>query len=184
MDAQANQMINSLFAKLKQAETQSGPREAEAEAQIRDALAAQPNAPYYMAQAILVQEHALNSLNQRVQELEQALAQRPASGGGFLGGLFGAGNQTPAAPQRQAAPAAQNAPFRNAPSGSFLGGAMQTAMGVAGGVLLANAIGDMFAGDVAEAATVVESLPEEAAAELDAAASDWDADMGMGEDEF
>ena len=36
--------------------------------------------------------------------------------------------------------------------GGFLAGAAQTAMGVAGGVLLANAIGGMFGADEAQAA--------------------------------
>ena len=50
-----------------------------------------------MAQAIVVQEHALNAANARIQELE-ALA-RPA-GGGFLGSIFGGA----ARPQPSATP--------------------------------------------------------------------------------
>jgi hypothetical protein len=182
MQQQEKQMIDELFGKLKQAEAQTGAREASAESYIRDAVAAQPGAPYYMAQAILVQEHALNNLNQRVQELEQELTKRPAGGGGFLGGLFGAGNSNTAAAGRSPATAANPGPFQNARQGSFLGGAMQTAMGVAGGMLLANAMVGMFAGDTAEAATAAtdETPPEQPAAETEDSGG-W-GDVGMDDD--
>jgi hypothetical protein len=79
----------------------------------------------------------------------------PAAGGGFFGGLFG-GRPAPqpaaAAPYQQAyAPAPQYPAGYNPgmfqPSGSgFLGGALRTAAGVAGGVLAADAIASMFSG--------------------------------------
>ena len=181
MDQQAKHMINDLFGKLKQAEEQSGPRDADAEVVIREALAEQPSAPYYMAQAILVQEHALKNLNQRVQELEQELAKRPASGGGFLGGLFGAGDSTP--PARQPATAANAGPFQNARQGSFLGGAMQTAVGVAGGMLLANAVAGAFASDPAQAAPADEPAPEDPAGTSEDDTG-WGSDFGMDDEEF
>jgi hypothetical protein len=181
MEQQEKQMIDGLFSKLKQAEAQTGPREAGAENYIRDAVGAQPEAPYYMAQAILVQEHALNNLNQRVQELEQELSKRPAGGGGFLGGLFGAGNGNTAAATRSPATATGPGPFQNARQGSFLGGAMQTAMGVAGGMLLANAMVGMFAGDTAEAAVPAEEpMSEEPAPEAEDS-SGW-GDFGTDDD--
>ena len=191
MDNQTQQVLNGLFQKLGQAEAQSGPREPAAEALIRDAVAAQPGAPYYMAQTILVQEQALESLNQRVQELEQAQAaqasQAPAQGGGFLGGLFGGGRKSaaPPPPSQAAYPpgGATGQAMRQAPQGSFLGGAMQTAMGVAGGVMLANAVTGMFAGDEAQAAEA-EPAPEEPAAADEAPADDWGMDAGGFDDEF
>jgi hypothetical protein len=99
MESNEKQIIDNLFSRLQQAEAQSGPRDTAAETLIRQAVDRQPAAPYYMAQAILVQEQALQNLNHRVQELEQELAQRPA-GGGFLAGLFGGGNKaaTPVPP--------------------------------------------------------------------------------------
>lgn len=161
MDTQAKTMIDDLFGKLAQAEQQTGPRDGDAEALIGDALSKQPNAPYYMAQTILVQEHALNELNRKVEELQQQHNERPAGGGGFLGGLFGGGKTAPA--QRSAAagrqPPPSAAPFRNAPQGSFLGGAMQTALGVAGGVMLASAVTGMFADDAAAAEPAAEEPP-------------------------
>ncbi|MFH3575363.1 hypothetical protein WAI05_23740, partial [Acinetobacter baumannii] len=38
---------------------------------------------------------------QRVQELERQLAERPAGGGGFLSGLFGGQSSAPAAPAQR-----------------------------------------------------------------------------------
>ena len=78
MDGNERQVIDELFGKLRQLDQQAPQRDAEAEAHIRQQVAAMPAAPYYMAQAILVQE------------LERAATERPAAGG-FLGGLFGGG---------------------------------------------------------------------------------------------
>ena len=188
MEQQEKQMISELFNKLKQAQDQSGPRDANADQLIREAVAAQPSAPYYMTQAILVQEHALKNMNERVQQLEQELTKRPASGGGFLGGLFGAGDNAPARPP---ATAPNAGPFQNARQGSFLGNAMQAAVGVAGGMLLANALTGMFAGDTAEAAPAEnepapaenEPAPEEGATGTQEDNSDWGSDENM-DDEF
>jgi Uncharacterized protein conserved in bacteria (DUF2076) len=73
-----------------QVQGQAPPRNAEAEAHIRQQVNGLPTARYYMAQAILVQEQALANMQTRVQELERQLADRPASGG-FLSGLFSGG---------------------------------------------------------------------------------------------
>ncbi|MCB1715268.1 MAG: hypothetical protein KDK05_09045, partial [Candidatus Competibacteraceae bacterium] len=73
--------------------------------------------------------------------------------------------------------------FRNAPQGSFLGGAMQTAMGVAGGVMLANAVTGMFA-DEAEAAPAPaeEPAPEEDPGMAMDGGDDWGSDMDFDDD--
>jgi hypothetical protein len=86
LDQKERQVIDELFGKLQQLDRQSPQRDAEAEEHIRRQVATLPAAPYYMAQAILVQEQALGTLQSRVQELERDAAARPA-GGGFLGGL-------------------------------------------------------------------------------------------------
>lgn len=161
MDNNDRQAIDGLFGKLSNVERQAGPRDDEAEALIRDRVAAQPAAPYFMAQTIVVQDQALNAAQQRIDELEQQLATRPAASGGLFSGLFG-GN-APAAPR-----AMPNRPHASANAGpwgqqsegighaqrggGFLAGAAQTAMGVAGGVLLGNAIAGMFSGNEANAA--------------------------------
>ncbi|NPY63264.1 DUF2076 domain-containing protein, partial [Pseudomonas aeruginosa] len=94
MKSDEKTLIDGLFSRLREAEGQSAPRDAEAEAQINQHLVRQPAAPYYMAQVVLIQEAALKRLDQRVKELEAQVAQlqqsRPSSGG-FLSGLFGGG---------------------------------------------------------------------------------------------
>lgn len=160
MQSEEQKLIESLFSRLKQAETQSGPRDAAAERLIQQQLQQQPGAPYYMAQAILIQEAAMKQLNNRVNELEAKLAQQQQpqqSSGGFLSGLFGGGRQQQAQPQQSSpwgnAPQQQqqwnNAPQQPAPAApsatrGFLGGALQTAVGVAGGVVMADMLTSLF----------------------------------------
>jgi len=163
MDQNERQIIDELFGKLRQAEAQSGPRDTQAETYIREQVGRQPAAPYLMAQAIVMQEQALAASQARIQELEEQLRTRPAAGGGgFLSGLFGGGApqpQPPAPPANspwgtQRGPAqvgdprlaAYSNPQQQRSGGGFLAGAMQTAMGVAGGVLIGNALADMFSG--------------------------------------
>lgn len=181
MDGREQEIIDGLFGKLQTVEGKSGPRDEAAQAHINAYLSRQPNAPYYMAQALIAQEHALNNLQARIQKLEQENAQRPASGGGgFLSGLFGGGDasgkpQAPVAPPPSYQPSAGSGPWGRQPGygqsqgrfgggfgggygrgvggGGFLAGAAQTAMGVAGGMLVVNALESAFSsGDAAAAA--------------------------------
>ena len=176
MDQNERRVIDDLFAKLREAEDRSGPRDPEAEALIRRHAADQPAAPYYMAQAIVVQEQALANLQARTEDLERRLAERPA-GGGFLAGLFGGGAaaSAPARHGQQAVPY----PHRHHAGGGFLGGALQTAMGVAGGMLVANALTSAFAPD--EAAAAEEPAPEDVE---DTGAFEDMGDASFGDEEF
>jgi uncharacterized protein len=174
MDATERQVIDELFGKVRQAEGQTAPRDAEAEAHIRRHVEAQPAAPYYMAQAIVIQEQALAAAQARIEQLERQISERPA--GGFLGSLFGGGTRpAPAQPSRAAGWDARVAAYANPHhrrGSGFLGGAMQTALGVAGGVLLGSAIAGMLAPDAAAAAEpAAEDVPE-------------DMDMGGMDEEF
>jgi hypothetical protein len=150
MHSQDRQAIDGLFSRLGEAERHAGPRDPGADAYIRDHVGRQPNAPYFMAQTIVVQEQALEQAQRRIEELER----RAPAGGGLLSGLFGGGQRQPPARQpdvRGAMPMApQMAPGQQ--GGGFLAGAAQTAMGVAGGVLLGNMIGGMFGSSEAKAA--------------------------------
>lgn len=91
-------VISDLFSRIQQAEAGSGPRDAEAERLIQECIAKQPSAPYYMAQAMLVQEAAIKRLNDQVNALQQQVTQLQSqprqSSGGFLAGLFGGGSET------------------------------------------------------------------------------------------
>ncbi len=164
MQSEEQKLIDGLFSRLQQAESQTGPRDPAAEQLIKNHLQNQPAAAYYMSQALLIQEAALKKLNDRISELEARIQQQQQqqpqqSSGGFLAGLFGGGNSQPRQPESQPSSAwgnpqqPQQAPQQQptysappaAPRGTgFLGGALQTAAGVAGGVVLADMLTSMF----------------------------------------
>ena len=217
MKSDEKTLIDGLFSRLREAEGQSAPRDAEAEAQINQHLVRQPAAPYYMAQVVLIQEAALKRLDQRVKELEAQVAQlqqsRPSSGG-FLSGLFGGGARDEPAPsqsgarragarrvspirRRRPATCARYGARRGAPSraSGFLGGALQTAAGVAGGMLVADLLTGMFRhSQPQEIVEVIQDVPVD---NLDAsqfadpepaperfADSDYPADGGFADGDF
>lgn len=182
MQSEEQRLIEGLFSRLQQAESATAPRDAEAERVIQACVSKQPSAPYYMAQAMIIQEAALTKLNQQVQAQQQQIAQlqdqaknaRPQSTG-FLAGLFGGGaasqpqqsapqnnagsqpipgtggwDNRPQQSNQQQQPYQQAAPQQSAPQQStpqqpgFLGSALRTAAGVAGGVVLAEMLTGMF----------------------------------------
>ena len=136
---QDQQAIDGLFDRIEEVARNSPPRDGDAEALIQQRLREYPPAPYYMAQTILVQEQALRQAQERIEQLEAS--QRPS--GGFLGGLFGGDEE----PQRRRG--RSRGPWdrqQEGQGGGFLAGAAQTAMGVAGGMLLGSAIAGMLSG--------------------------------------
>ncbi|MCQ4348695.1 DUF2076 domain-containing protein [Pseudomonas stutzeri] len=213
MHAEEKNLIDGLFTRLRDVEGQAAPREAQAEALINEHIARQPAAPYYMAQAIIVQENAIQQLDARIKELEAQIeslqrvqSQPQQSSGGFLAGLFGGRSQPQPQAQVQPQPGAQSGRSgwqepagasrfgqqpgfaqqsafgqRGAPAqgGGFLSGALQTAAGVAGGMMLGNLLMDMFKGD--EAQQVAEAAPAEEAqlAQEAPAAEEHYADSGF-----
>lgn len=126
MNSEEQTLIDGLFSRLQQAEKDSAPRDAQAEARIKEHLTRQPAAGYFMTQAILVQEAAIKSLDeqnkqltQQVQQLQaelqqarsQAAAPAPSSGGGFLSSIFG-GSRDPQPAPTQSAPASSGGGWR------------------------------------------------------------------------
>lgn len=195
MQSEEQRLIDGLFSRLKQAEAQSAPRDADAEKVIGQYVQAQPAAPYYMAQTVLIQEAAIKQLNQRIQALESEVSQLQSSrqsSGGFLAGLFGGGSSSNHAGESSSSgsapiPGAQNyarqAPpqpgyaqpqaqgYAPARSGGFMSGALQTAAGVAGGVVLGNMLMNMFSGShPQEIVNIIEETPQPAADDLTPAA--------------
>jgi len=217
MNTEEQTLIDGLFTKLKQAETDSAPRDAQAEALIKEHLTRQPAAPYYMAQAILVQEVALKQMeaqnrqrDEQIQQLQAELARvkaqpaAPAQSGGFLSSIFGGGSRDPQPQQpassfsRPASPPPSSAggwrdgpasppPYSPPPQGNygqpqpqqqapaapfgsgFLGGALKTAAGVAGGVMLAEGISSLFHhnSQPQEIVEIIEQQPAQPASDSD-----------------
>ena len=223
MNSEEQTLIDGLFSRLQQAEKDSAPRDAQAEARIKEHMTSQPAAGYFMAQAILVQEAAIKRLDeqnkqlaQQVEQLQAELqqARNPASassgGGGFLSSIFGGGTRdsrpasAPSAPAsggggwREPARPAFNAPAQQgfgAPPGnygappqqqqapaasSFLGGALKTAAGVAGGVMLAQGISSLFHSSQ-QPQEIVEVIKEEPAQPVNDTANSGD--NGWGDDQ-
>src|ERR1700730_11542111 len=164
MTPQKRDLVTALLARLTQYGTH--PKDPEADALIRRAVAEQPDAPYYLAQTVLIQDMALRNAESRIAELERQLAeakaapapqQQPASflGGAGRGSVPAAGVWTRAAPggapaaaawsQPGGAPAAGAAPAIMPGAGSgFLQQAATTAAGIAGGALLFQGIQSLF----------------------------------------
>jgi len=174
MDQNETRAIDEFFDRLAETARTAPPRDGDAEARIAQWSARIPGAAYYLTQTAIVTAHALEAAQQRIQLLEEQLAgadrsAQPHRSGGFLSGLFGGGTEpsvptrAPAAPPLAcpapgpwgaAAPTASGM-FGGGSSGlgggfggggGFLAGAAQTAAGVAGGMLAANAIESLFAG--------------------------------------
>ena len=165
MTPQEQQLITSLFDRLRGVGAPEKDREAEA--LINSSVRAMPDVPYLLVQSTLIQEQALEAATARlktaearIQTLEEELKGRPSGSGSFLGGLFGGRGASdhapavlPSAPPISASPspwpaaAPQQVPAAAAPaSGGFMRSAMTTAAGVAGGMLAAGALRDMLGG--------------------------------------
>lgn len=141
--------IDELFERLADVEDRSGPRDAEAEALIRRKMSAQPASAYYLAQTVIMQQRALVEAERRIAELEE-----------------GRNRRVPGPWERQ--------PRDGGGQGGFLAGAAQTALGVAGGMMLGSMIGSIFSPGSATAA-------EPAAPESDGADDTGFDDGGFGD---
>ena len=150
------------------------PIDPEADAFLAQQFQQHPEARYRITQTALVQEAALAEAQNRIQRLQwelgqarqgmqqgsQQAAQQGGQQRGFFSSLFGGGQQQPAgafgqsgygqggyqnAPPPQYPPSYQPGMFQRGGSG-FLGSALTTAAGVAGGMVVGNALMDAFGG--------------------------------------
>ena len=148
------------------------PIDPEADALIGTMFQRYPEARYRLAQLAFVQQHALAAAQNRIQQLEAQVSQPPPAQphGGFFSGLFGGARPAPAPgpmPPPGYPPAAPGgyppgmtpgmAPGGMLPrSGTgFLGSALTTAAGVAGGMLLGNALMNMVSPGQASAGSAL-----------------------------
>ena len=140
----------------------AAPIDPEADALLAQLFAAHPTARYRLAQLAFAQAQALHAAEARIAALQAAPRPAAAGGGGFLGGIFG--HRQAAAPMAPASVAPASAPS----GGGFLGSALSTAAGVAGGMMLGNALTGLFA----PRETLVLAEPS----------APWGADPGYGTD--
>ena len=153
MQQQERDLIAGLFDRLQPFESQ--PRDAEAEALIKERASRQPASAYLLVQTVLVQEQALKAAQERIAELEAKAGVQPSSG--FLGSApnIGPWGRQPA----QAEPPPPPLPSTRSPlqaalsgqpsvggGGGFLRTALATAAGVAGGALLFEGIRNLMGG--------------------------------------
>lgn len=149
MTPQEEQLLNSLVERVNQTQLQE--KDPDAEALLNRALGGNADALYILAQAILVQNIALEQAKGQVAQLQQQLQQartQPAHATSFLGNLLGRHDQTPPPPVYAqpeyvspppppvyAQPQYQQPQYVPVGQPSFMRGAMQTAAGVAAGAL-------------------------------------------------
>lgn len=104
MSPEETQLIRSLFDRVKSAS--STVRDPQAETLISQAVKDDPSAPYYLAQAVIVQEKGLEAAAAHIRQLEERIHQLESSNpapqaaqqGGFLSSIFGGTQQPSAAP--------------------------------------------------------------------------------------
>ncbi|WP_114945185.1 DUF2076 domain-containing protein [Microvirga calopogonii] len=177
MNDQERQVIDDIFQRLEQVANQPRDPEAEryiAEKLRRQPYApyALAQAVFVQEQAL----GNLQAENERLRAEVDRVSRQPQQGG-FLSSIFGGGASRPpepaynAPPPRQASPWGQPQPYPQPPyggpqggpmmggapgpwggmqrggGGGFLGSALTTAAGVAGGMMIANALSHAFSGD-------------------------------------
>ena len=124
-------------------------RDPEADALIGAATRQQPDAVYLLVQRCLLQDQALQAANARIEALQQSLAQAQSRPPRPEGGLLGANPWGRASPPSSPPAAGPLAPFGQpaaSPVSGWLGNAMATAAGVAGGAFLFHGIESLLHG--------------------------------------
>src|SRR5688572_17423107 len=187
VNEQERQVIDDIFRRLEQVADQARDPEAErliADKVRRQPYApyAMAQAVYVQEQALVNLNAEVEQLRAEVEQLR-----RQPQGGGFLSGLFGGGSREPEPPHAGSPWGGRTAPYQQPyggpqqggmmgasgamgrgpwgggmmqqrAGGGFLQSAMATAAGVAGGVMIANALSHAFSGPEASAANDASSL--------------------------
>lgn len=119
MTPEERNLISGLFDRMRSYGTVE--KEREADQMISSMVRQNPDSPYMLVQSVLIQDQALVTANDRVQQLESRVRDLEAnaekaqqsSGGSFLGGLFGGGSR----PAATSVPTTRQAPPANSPWG-------------------------------------------------------------------
>ncbi|QFQ32914.1 DUF2076 domain-containing protein [Buchnera aphidicola (Aphis fabae)] len=157
-------LIENLFNRLKKTELNSSERDNEANSLIQDLVKKQPYSSYYMTQTILIQETAIKKLSLKLEELTNQISnlslnkttkkpsflssffkKSPTSSDMFNNNIWkkdqnSSGNYHPLS---SSSPTISSNNGNSGNSG-FLKNALQTATGVAGGMILGNMLMNVF----------------------------------------
>jgi uncharacterized protein len=116
MTTNEKELLSQLFEKIRKVSQDSPPIDPDARQSIEEELSKVPNAPYFMAQTIIMQQGALREAEKNIDRENQ-----PVNSPNHINSIQ---------PRQYGYPSG---------GGGFLAGAAQTAIGIAGGILLANA---------------------------------------------
>jgi hypothetical protein len=155
MQENERQLIDKLFGQLGEAARQTTNRDPEADRYIRQLVQRQPELLYNMVQTLILQQKALQNAKARIESLQRDKGAQ----------------QAPAPAQLQ----------KPSQGSSFLAGAAETAVGVAGGMFLADAVGSIF--DSVDLDVAADAVDDAYEAGLEDAA-DLDDDFGFDDLDF
>ncbi|WP_327147012.1 DUF2076 family protein [Nocardia sp. NBC_01327] len=117
--SQAQQIVDGLFQKIDRQGARPGQRDPEVEALAQQRIARDPGAIDAMVQLLIGQDQAIAQLRQENAQLRQQVSDYQQRG---------------------------DADDRRSGGSDFLSGAAQIALGIGGGILAADVIGDVFGG--------------------------------------
>ncbi|MHA6203840.1 DUF2076 domain-containing protein [Dyella soli] len=152
MTPQEQQLLDDFLQRLAAAGGVA--KDPQADALIRQRLAAQPDALYLLVQRSLLQQQALEAAKAQISQLQAQLSGQQG-GGSFLGGQSAWGAAPPPMPPQPQPQAAApgwrerlfgGAPAQPASAPGFLAQAATTAAGVAGGMFLFDGIENLIGG--------------------------------------
>lgn len=168
MQSEEKKLIENLFDRLQKTENKYPNKNKLADELISNLLKKQPNASYYIIQTVLIQEVAIKKLNEQITELKNKISaleslvdkKEPS----FLSGLFrrspsnvmkkenslGTFNNEKPIVSNQNSEGSLNVNNTRSGTMSFIGNALQTAAGVTGGILMGNALLNLFHKDKPE----------------------------------
>ncbi len=127
MSPEETQLLKGLFDRIRTASSTA--RDPEAEALIDQSVRDQPHAPYYLAQAVIVQEKGLEAAAAHIKQLEERIHQletgagdqQRGTQGGFLSSIFGTNQPQAPAPAPTPQPPQPQSVYRNDMSGQTSG---------------------------------------------------------------
>lgn len=167
MKDEEKNLIENLFHRLKTTELNSFERDNSADKLIQQLVKKQPSSSYYMAQTILIQETAIKKMSDKIEELKKKIkilkTEESNKKPSFLSNFFKTNPtsqtlshdnnvwknkenhlQSHYSNPSMSSPTMQSSPIATNNRSGFLSNALQTATGVAGGMILGNMLMNVF----------------------------------------